>query len=137
MFQRKRIDNRNRQAEAKTLQAHAIQKDFVQAGVMYEQNAARQNLYDPVERDAPIETSTNNSVGQSMHDRTITDVTARTDNKSLGCLQIDPAFPEVDTHLSVEDDENLIRFCVAMPDEVPLQPDQLEMIVVHLSHDLG
>jgi len=91
MFQRKRIDNRNRQAEAKTLQAHAIQKDFVQAGVMYEQNAARQNLYDPVERDAPIETSTNNSVGQSMHDRTITDVTARTDNKSLGCLQIDPA----------------------------------------------
>ncbi len=94
MFQRKRIDNRNRQAVTKALQAHAVQKDFVQAGMVYEQNAARQDPHDPVERNAPIETRTDNRVGQSMHGRTITDVTTRTDNKGLGCPQIDPALAD-------------------------------------------
>src|SRR6266850_2179548 len=55
----------------------------------------------------------------------------------LARLQRDVAVAEVKHHLAVEDDENLVGVRVLVPDEVALDPGQLEVVVVHLGDDLG
>src|SRR5262245_37408575 len=56
-------------------------------------------------------------------------------DEHLTGLQRDVPVAQMDGHLPVEHDEDLVGFGVGMPDELPLDPHQLEVIVVHLGDD--
>src|SRR5690348_14817720 len=44
---------------------------------------------------------------------------------------------EVDSQRSLEDDESLVGILMVVPDEVTVDPHDLELVVIHLRDDLG
>jgi hypothetical protein len=58
------------------------------------------------------------------------------DDEHLPFLDGHIAIPEVNGHFPVQYDEHLIGVFVVMPNKLPLELDQLEVIVVHLGDDL-
>lgn len=56
--------------------------------------------------------------------------------KHLTGGEIDGAVSEVNAELTFENDERLVRVLVIMPDEVAFESCELELVVVHLSHNL-
>src|SRR4026208_2551545 len=58
------------------------------------------------------------------------------DHEHLPRPQVHRAITQLDPHAAVQHDEDLAGVGVAMPDELPLDLHELELIVVHLGHDL-
>src|SRR5664279_4391742 len=46
------------------------------------------------------------------------------------------AVAQINSQGALEDDERLVGVLVIMPNEIALQPDDLELVVVHFRHDL-
>ena len=58
-------------------------------------------------------------------------------DEHLSRLQVDRAISEVDSQMTVEDNEGLICIGVMVPNKVSLQPSDLELIVVHFRNHSG
>src|SRR5262249_13636979 len=58
------------------------------------------------------------------------------DDEHLACRNKNRTVAKIDPQNAVQDDERLVRVLVIMPDEVALQPDDLELVVVHFGDDL-
>src|SRR5262245_66131844 len=57
------------------------------------------------------------------------------DNEHLARRQLDRTIAKIDPQNALEDDERLIRMLVIVPNEVALQPHELELVVVHFGYD--
>src|SRR5262245_4793304 len=58
------------------------------------------------------------------------------DDEHLARRQLDRPIAKIDAQSALQDDERLIRMLVIMPNEVTLQPHELELVVVHFGYDL-
>ena len=58
-------------------------------------------------------------------------------HKHFTRLKVNPTVTQFDTHLSVKNDENLIRLTVTVPDKLALNLDQFKVVIIHLRDDLG
>src|SRR5262249_9713346 len=58
------------------------------------------------------------------------------DDEHLARRQPDRTIAKIDPQSALEDDERLIRVLVIVPNEVALQPHELELVVVHFGDDL-
>src|SRR5262249_34570832 len=58
------------------------------------------------------------------------------DDEHLARRQLDRPIAKIDPQSALQDDERLIRMLVIMPNEVALQPHELELVVVHFGYDL-
>src|SRR5262249_37196967 len=57
-------------------------------------------------------------------------------NKHFTCSEVNSTVRKLDAHLAVKNDENVIRFGVAVPHKLSLDFDQFELVVIHLGDDL-
>src|ERR671939_1009718 len=57
-------------------------------------------------------------------------------HEHLSSLEVNAAVTKLNRQLSVDNDEDLVCFSVAVPDKLSEGFDQLEMVVVHLRNDL-
>lgn len=58
------------------------------------------------------------------------------DNKHFSRFKVNSAVTEIDGHVSVENDEYLVRISVAVPDKITLEFDNFEVVIIHLCHNL-
>jgi hypothetical protein len=59
------------------------------------------------------------------------------DNEHLTRRYTDRTVTKIDPQNALDDNERLIRVLVIVPDEIALQPYELELVVVHFGYDLG
>ena len=57
------------------------------------------------------------------------------DDEHLSIGDVDRAITKIDPQRSFYDNERLVRIVMMMPDEIPLQFHNLELVVVHLRND--
>src|SRR6266851_2778848 len=60
---------------------------------------------------------------------------AARDDEHLPRRDRDGAVAKIDPQIALDDEERLVGIAVVMPDEIALQPDDLELIIVHLGDD--
>jgi hypothetical protein len=58
-------------------------------------------------------------------------------DEHLAGSDMDGAIAKIDPQLPFENDESFIRFRMIVPDEIPFDADEFELVVVHLSDDSG
>jgi hypothetical protein len=58
-------------------------------------------------------------------------------HEHLAGRQLHRAIAKIDAQHPIDNDERLIRILVVMPDKIPLQLDELELVVVHFRDHSG